>query len=260
MLINVDDGDSGSWVMKDHKLCGYIFSRVKSRPWAYMLPISTVFDEISGIFSTQLHVPVLLPTAAEIDQKRSSALRPENIVTFSTSTAQQDPAPEAEAGNHASNSTSILPAPSTTSRQVTKYTPTKTALVLSVPISKRTIGWKKVPNARQAKFSTGLGGAGNFRDAEAGISAEEVLSQETLPLNTAREKARKLWQFGRGGAGNSPLRTKRPRRPVLESESPRPKEKLKSAAKVVGRACAETLNFILCIVVTDDFQIKDEFW
>lgn len=59
-------GDSGSWVVKDHKLCGYIFATLDPQPWAYMLSIEPVFDEISSLFSKATKVDVDLPDAATI--------------------------------------------------------------------------------------------------------------------------------------------------------------------------------------------------
>jgi len=32
--------------VRDSKVCGYIFARLDEEPWAYMLPIEPVFDEI----------------------------------------------------------------------------------------------------------------------------------------------------------------------------------------------------------------------
>ncbi|KAI9672490.1 MAG: hypothetical protein M1817_003256 [Caeruleum heppii] len=40
-------GDSGSWVLRDAKVCGYIFCRVKGLPWAYMIPIEAVLQAIA---------------------------------------------------------------------------------------------------------------------------------------------------------------------------------------------------------------------
>jgi hypothetical protein len=251
--MKVDDGDSGSWVMKGNKLCGYIFSRVHGRPWAYMLPISTVFEEISGFLSTKLHSPVLLPTVAEINQKKNSTLRPEKSVTFSTETAQQNPAPDANAENHPSNPVLILPGPSTTSRQVDTVTLTKTT---AVPKSKSTIVRKEVPYPGPGRFSTRLRGARNFLEVEVAISTEEKLPRDNLLKNTAREKTSKLQHFGRWGAGNRSSHTKNLRGSIFESERPNPKGKLKAAAKSVGRACIGVLNLVLCIMVTDDFKIN----
>lgn len=46
LTITLEAGDSGSWVVRDGKLCGYILARAVGQPWAYMLPIEHVFDAI----------------------------------------------------------------------------------------------------------------------------------------------------------------------------------------------------------------------
>ena len=46
--MSIVDGDSGSWVIRDEKLCGVIFCRMGNGvEWAYMLPIEAVFRSIS---------------------------------------------------------------------------------------------------------------------------------------------------------------------------------------------------------------------
>ena len=40
------DGDSGSWVVRNGQICGFIVSRTIDEPWAYMLPIEQVFEDI----------------------------------------------------------------------------------------------------------------------------------------------------------------------------------------------------------------------
>lgn len=46
--MSIVDGDSGSWVIRDEKLCGVIFCRMGNGvKWAYMLPIEAVFRSIS---------------------------------------------------------------------------------------------------------------------------------------------------------------------------------------------------------------------
>ncbi|KAL2067292.1 hypothetical protein VTL71DRAFT_1716 [Oculimacula yallundae] len=54
----LEDGSSGSWVIRDGKVCGYIFSRAVGKQWAYMLPIEPVTDRISRIFSAKSSKPV----------------------------------------------------------------------------------------------------------------------------------------------------------------------------------------------------------
>ncbi|KAL3418376.1 hypothetical protein PVAG01_10092 [Phlyctema vagabunda] len=43
---SIVDGDSGSWVLMNGHLCGYIICRVEHSPEAYMLPIQPVIDNI----------------------------------------------------------------------------------------------------------------------------------------------------------------------------------------------------------------------
>jgi hypothetical protein len=46
---------SGSWVIRDEKLCGYIIAVQDGSPWVYMLPIEGVFDDITSFTgSTQV--------------------------------------------------------------------------------------------------------------------------------------------------------------------------------------------------------------
>ncbi|KAE9365952.1 hypothetical protein N431DRAFT_87211 [Stipitochalara longipes BDJ] len=63
----LDAGDSGSWVVRDHKLCGYIFARLDGVALAYMLPIEPVFGEISRLFSKDAEVKVDVPDATTIE-------------------------------------------------------------------------------------------------------------------------------------------------------------------------------------------------
>jgi hypothetical protein len=45
------DGDSGSWVIRNGQVCGYIFCRVVGLPRAYMIPIESAFQAIAKHFS-----------------------------------------------------------------------------------------------------------------------------------------------------------------------------------------------------------------
>ncbi|MCJ1424533.1 hypothetical protein MMC29_002421 [Sticta canariensis] len=67
-------GDSGSWVVRHGKLCGYIHSRMLNRPWAYMLPIDPVFQEISRVLSPNSNesVSVEVATRAGIERARDT--------------------------------------------------------------------------------------------------------------------------------------------------------------------------------------------
>lgn len=62
------DGDSGSWVIKDDKLCGYIFSRVVNSLWAYMLPIEPVFEDIGRTLNIEDPTSVEVLTTPETTQ------------------------------------------------------------------------------------------------------------------------------------------------------------------------------------------------
>lgn len=71
-------GDSGSWVIQDNKLCGYILARLNNRQWAYMLPIQSVFDDIERYLfdTTGSRVKVTLPTAPEVHFAQTRSTTP----------------------------------------------------------------------------------------------------------------------------------------------------------------------------------------
>jgi hypothetical protein len=54
-------GDSGAWVIHDGKLCGQIVGGKGHLPWAYMVPIRQILQEIQGAFGTD---KISLPTSA----------------------------------------------------------------------------------------------------------------------------------------------------------------------------------------------------
>ncbi|KAH6672945.1 hypothetical protein B0J14DRAFT_700932 [Halenospora varia] len=53
----LSDGDSGSWVIKEGKVCGMIFVRLGGLPWGYMLPIELIIDSIAKAYSTNTTRP-----------------------------------------------------------------------------------------------------------------------------------------------------------------------------------------------------------
>jgi len=53
--------------LRDSKVCGYIFGRLDEEPWAYMLPIEPVFDEISRCMSRESKLKVDVSDAATIE-------------------------------------------------------------------------------------------------------------------------------------------------------------------------------------------------
>lgn len=54
-------GDSGSWVIRDGRLCGYIFCRAVGLPMAYMLPIEPVIKEIARVLTNGVTENVQIP-------------------------------------------------------------------------------------------------------------------------------------------------------------------------------------------------------
>lgn len=57
-------GSSGAWVVRGDKLCGFIVAIRQDIPWAYMVAIQSVLEDIGRKFKTD---DVRLPTAAEIE-------------------------------------------------------------------------------------------------------------------------------------------------------------------------------------------------
>jgi hypothetical protein len=162
--MNIGDGDSGSWVIRDHKLCGYIFSRIQGQPWAYMLPIETVFEDISKVLSTDTHLRVRIPTAAEISQKRELALKMEKLVKSTGALALAKESPDTCTEDHTLREDMVLPVSRDTSSIVI---PTNTP-----PSSRPAIaqGHQLSPIAEKSnsrrRITTGIGGTSNFHDAE----------------------------------------------------------------------------------------------
>ncbi|KAL8664658.1 MAG: hypothetical protein Q9202_002928 [Teloschistes flavicans] len=64
-------GNSGAWVVLEGKLCGYVVAVRQDLPWAYMVPIEPILEDIKRTLKTD---DVRLPTAAEIE----SAAKPYN--------------------------------------------------------------------------------------------------------------------------------------------------------------------------------------
>jgi hypothetical protein len=66
------DGDSGSWVLQNSKVCGCIFARLDGLPWGYMLPIEPILKEISRVYSIDGNqVKARIPTADTIEHIKS---------------------------------------------------------------------------------------------------------------------------------------------------------------------------------------------
>ncbi|KAK0114002.1 hypothetical protein ONS96_014849 [Cadophora gregata f. sp. sojae] len=120
----LEDGSSGSWVIRDGKVCGYIFSRVVGKPWAYMLPIEPVIDRISEYYSSKGPSPVSVtiplydkqaihPTSGEMVQ-----VEPINDITLDLSSIEENKpvatskptSLDVSAGSSDSSKTSTAPA------------------------------------------------------------------------------------------------------------------------------------------------------
>lgn len=50
-ILGLVQGDAGSWVIHNERLCGMVIAASESFPWAYMLPIHSLFDsmKVSGL-------------------------------------------------------------------------------------------------------------------------------------------------------------------------------------------------------------------
>lgn len=67
LLFSIALGSSGAWVVRGDKLCGYIVAIRQDVPWAYMVAIQPVLEDIGRRFKTD---DVRLPSAAEIESLR----------------------------------------------------------------------------------------------------------------------------------------------------------------------------------------------
>lgn len=67
-------GSSGAWVVHGDKLCGYIVAIRQDVPWAYMVAIQPILEDIGRRFKTD---DVRLPTAVEIESIKSISQEPE---------------------------------------------------------------------------------------------------------------------------------------------------------------------------------------
>ncbi|PMD58054.1 uncharacterized protein K444DRAFT_564413 [Hyaloscypha bicolor E] len=64
----LNNGDSGSWVIRDNRLCGYILSRAVEQPWGYMLPIEPVLRDILKTLDGRASFEI--PSEATVQQLR----------------------------------------------------------------------------------------------------------------------------------------------------------------------------------------------
>ncbi|RDW56351.1 hypothetical protein BP5796_13226 [Coleophoma crateriformis] len=98
----LDDGSSGSWVIRDGKLCGYIFSRVVGKPWAYMLPIEPAFARISTLLDAKIFTSV--QASPDIPLLSPSSSGAETLPAVNSELKSPPPSPSE--GKHRSNSIS----------------------------------------------------------------------------------------------------------------------------------------------------------
>ena len=63
-------GSSGSWVVAGDKLCGHIIAVRENVPWAYMLPVGGIFEDIMRMTGAK-EVGLVLP--ASVQQKPSGS-------------------------------------------------------------------------------------------------------------------------------------------------------------------------------------------
>ncbi len=90
LTCTIVDGDSGSWVVMNQSVCGYIFTRAKELPWAYMLPIEPVFEDISKVFSLDVPDMITVPSTTRIIvEKATRASKAKPSPTGSTTSLNQ---------------------------------------------------------------------------------------------------------------------------------------------------------------------------
>lgn len=66
-IFSIALGSSGAWVVREDKLCGYIVAIRQDVPWAYMVAIQPVLEDIGRKFKTD---NVRLPTVVDIESFR----------------------------------------------------------------------------------------------------------------------------------------------------------------------------------------------
>src|SRR5438045_6574078 len=74
-------GDSGSWVIRDGKLCGYIYGGIENKPWAYMIPIESVFNHITQLLGSPTRIKV--PSQDQINEAISKSAEQNKVQTDS---------------------------------------------------------------------------------------------------------------------------------------------------------------------------------
>jgi hypothetical protein len=88
----IDRGSSGAWVVQGSKLIGIIIAVYDDEPYAHMLDIASVFQDIRALLSDGEHVPnVLVSGQVTLDTQpnESTSLLTENL-TLNLATAGED--------------------------------------------------------------------------------------------------------------------------------------------------------------------------
>ncbi|ERF73920.1 hypothetical protein EPUS_05343 [Endocarpon pusillum Z07020] len=73
-------GSSGSWVVAGNRLCGHIIAVRENVPWAYMMPIGPIFEDIKRATGAR-EVGLFSPLSAQQEQSRSEPGFPVPIST-----------------------------------------------------------------------------------------------------------------------------------------------------------------------------------
>lgn len=79
-LLFVATGCSGSWVVADNMLCGHIISARQDVPFAYMVPVDAIFNDIEKRRNTDdVRLPIPCEIAA-LSEEESDSVRSESPV------------------------------------------------------------------------------------------------------------------------------------------------------------------------------------
>ncbi|KAF7511176.1 hypothetical protein GJ744_005073 [Endocarpon pusillum] len=65
-------GSSGSWVVAGNKLCGHIIAVRENVPWAYMMPVGPIFEDIKRVTGAR-EVGLFSPVSAQQEQSETGS-------------------------------------------------------------------------------------------------------------------------------------------------------------------------------------------
>lgn len=71
-------GSSGSWVVAGNRLCGHIIAVRENVPWAYMMPVGPIFEDIKRVTGAKT-VGVFSPVSAQREQFRTEPEDPNHV-------------------------------------------------------------------------------------------------------------------------------------------------------------------------------------